>query len=114
MSRDAQVFEFGTAPLRRGQDSGAGRPTRWHRHQPRDGSLPGTNNGTDTVSVAGTDTCRVTQTVTSVNEMFAIAISTWKPTAYVANGVVGVRRDRGHRHGHKTPFPGTHLRWRSV
>lgn len=74
-SRDAQVFEFGTAPgsavvkipVQGGPIGGIAIS--------RDGSLlVVTNNGTDTVSVVGTDTCRVTQTVTSVNEPFAIAM----------------------------------------
>lgn len=100
-SRDAQVFEFGTAPgsavvkipVQGGPIGGIAIS--------RDGSLlVVTNNGTDTVSVVGTDTCRVTQTVTSVNEPFAIAMGNAEANrAYVST--VSSAYDRGHRRGHE-------------
>lgn len=113
-SRDAQVFEFGTAPgsavvkipVQGGPIGGIAIS--------RDGSLlVVTNNGTDTVSVVGTDTCRVTQTVTSVNEPFAIAMGNAEPTARTSARCR--RRTTRSRSSTwpRTPFSAP-IRWRSV
>lgn len=113
-SRDAQVFEFGTAPgsavvkipVQGGPIGGIAIS--------RDGSLlVVTNNGTDTVSVVGTDTCRVTQTVTSVNEPLRSPWAMRKPTARTSARCR--RRTTRSRSSTwpRTPFSAP-IRWRSV